>query len=130
MAIGQEEATMAEYKQYITQAQENGTIMISEDVVSTIAAHAVSDVEGVAGIVTKPGADIADLISKNWGKGVKILISEDNSLFIDCSVSIYYGQSVVDTAQAVQAAIVNAVESMTGVKVHTVNVNVCGIIRK
>ena len=110
---------MAEYKQYITQAQENGIIMISEDVVSTIAAHAVSDVEGVAGIVTKPGADIADLISKNWGKGVKILISEDNSLFIDCSVSIYYGQSVV-----------NAVESMTGVKVHTVNVNVCGIIRK
>lgn len=121
---------MAEYKQYITQAQENGTIMISEDVVSAIAVHAISDVEGVAGVVTKPGADIADLISKNWGKGIKIQISEDNSLAIDCSVSIYYGQSVVDTAHAVQVAIVNAVESMTGVKVHTVNVNVCGIIRK
>ena len=121
---------MAEYKQYITQAQENGTVMISEDVVSTIVEHAVSDVEGVAGIVTKPVADFADLISKNWGRGIKILIAEDNSLTVDCSISICYGQSVVDTAQAVQAAIVNAVESMTGVKVQAVNVNVCGIVRK
>ena len=116
---------MAEYKQYITQAQENGAVMISEDVVCAIVAHAVSDVEGVAGIVSKPGADIADLISKNWGKGVKIYIAEDNSLTVDCNISICYGQSVVETA-----AIVSAVESMTGVKVHEVNISVCGIVRK
>ena len=88
------------------------------------------DVEGVAGIVSKPGADIADLISKNWGKGVKIYIAEDNSLTVDCNISICYGQSVVETAQAAQAAIVSAVESMTGVKVHEVNISVCGIVRK
>ena len=121
---------MAEYKQYINQEQENGSVMISEDVVSTIAEHAVSDVEGVAGIVTKPGADIADFISKNWGRGIKILIAQDDSLSIDCSIAIHYGQSVVEIAQAVQAAIVSAVESMTGVKVTAVNVNVCGIVRK
>ncbi len=121
---------MAEYKQYITQEQESGSVMISEDVVSTITEHAVSDVEGVVGIVTKPGADIADLISKNWGKGIKILIAEDNSLTIDCNVSIFYGQSVVDIAQAVQSSVINAVESMTGVRVTAVNVNVCGIVRK
>ena len=34
---------MAEYKQYITQAQENGAVMISEDVVCAIVAHAVSE---------------------------------------------------------------------------------------
>lgn len=121
---------MAEYKQYMNQDQENGSVMISEDVISTIAAHALSEVEGVAGIVTKPGADIADLISINWGKGIKILIAEDNSLRIDCNISILYGQSVVDIAQAVQSAIINAVESMTGAKVTLVNVNVCGIVRK
>lgn len=49
---------------------------------------------------------------------------------IHCNISICYGQSVVDTAQAVQSAIINAVESMTGVKVTSVNVNVCGIVRK
>lgn len=122
---------MAEYKQYITQAQENGSVMISEDVVAKIAEHALADVEGVAGIVAKPGTDIADLISKkNWGKGMKILISENNALTIDCNVLICYGQSVVDIAEAVQAAVISAVESMTGVKVTAVNVNVCGIVRK
>ena len=39
---------MAEYKQYITQIQENGSVMISEDVVATIVAHALSEVEGAA----------------------------------------------------------------------------------
>lgn len=122
---------MAEYKQYISQKQENGSVMISEDVVSTIAEHAISDVEGVAGIAVKPGTDIADLIGKkNWGKGMKILIAEDNSLTIDCNINVCYGQSVVDVAEATQAAVSSAVESMTGVKVTAVNVNVCGIIRK
>ena len=121
---------MAEYKQYITQAQESGSVLISEDVVATIAEHAVADVEGVVGIITKPVAEIADLISKNWGRGIKLLIAADNSLTIDCNISIFYGQSVVDIAEAVQAAVINAVESMTGVKVTSVNVNVCGIIRK
>ena len=121
---------MAEYKQYLSQEQETGSVMISEDVVSTIAEHAVSDVEGVVGIVSKPGADFADLINKNWGKGIKILIAEDNTMSIDCNIIICYGQSVVDIAQAVQVAVINAVESMTGVKVTAVNVNVCGIVRK
>ena len=41
---------MAEYKQYISQAEENGNVLISEDVVAAIAEHAVSEVEGAAGI--------------------------------------------------------------------------------
>ena len=38
---------MAENKQYITQIQENGSVMISEEVISTIVAHAVAEVEGI-----------------------------------------------------------------------------------
>lgn len=122
---------MAENKQYITQVQENGTVMISEDVVGTIVAHAVSEVEGVVGMSTKPGADIAELIGKkNWGKGLKVVISEDNSLSIDCNVTVAYNQSVVAVAAAVQDTVSAAVESMTGVKVSAVNVNVCGIVRQ
>ena len=59
---------MAEYKQYITQVQDNGKVMISEDVVATIVEHALTDLEGVAGLDTKPGADIADLIGKKPGQ--------------------------------------------------------------
>ena len=48
--------------EYITQIQENGNVMISEDVVSTIATHAIQEVEGVVSLSTKPGSDIADHI--------------------------------------------------------------------
>ena len=73
---------MAEYKQYITQVQDNGNVMISEEVIATIVEHAICEVEGIAGLSVKPGADIADLIGKNWGKGMKIYIGEDNAFQI------------------------------------------------
>ena len=119
---------MAENKTYITQPQENGNVMISEDVICTIVSHAISEVEGVAALSTKPGADIAELIGKkNWGKGMKVTIADDDTLSVDCNVVIAYGQSVVAVAKAVQEAVTAALESMTGVKVACVNVNVCGI---
>ena len=87
---------MAESKQYITQVQENGSVMISEDVVATIVSLAVKEVEGVVGLSTKPGADIAEIIGKkNWGKGMKITIGDDDVLFVDCNIIVAYGQSVV-----------------------------------
>jgi uncharacterized alkaline shock family protein YloU len=119
---------MAENKQYITQVQTNGSVMISEDVIATIIEHAVHEVEGVIGLSTKPGADIAELIGKkSWGKGMKITIAENNELQVDCNVIIAYGQSVVAVAKAIQETITAALESMTGVKVSGVNVNICGI---
>ena len=119
---------MADNKQYITQVQNNGNVMISEDVVATIIEHAVHEVEGVIGLSTKPGADIAELIGKkNWGKGMKITIAENNELHVDCNVIVAYGQSVVNVATAIQGAICSALEAMTGVKVAGVNVNICGI---
>lgn len=120
---------MAEYKQYITQVQENGNVMISEDVIETIVAETVAEVEGIHGLDVKPGADIADLIGKNWGKGMKIHIGEDNELTISCNVQIVYGSSVIEVAKNAQTAIASAVENAAGVKVKEVNVNVCGIVR-
>ena len=122
---------MAENKQYITQPQENGLVMISEDVVSTIANYALNEIEGFAGLAPKPGSDIVELIGKkNWGKGIKVTISENDELTIDCNVLISYGASVVNVAKAVQTAVCSALESTTGAKVLGVNVNVCGIVRK
>ena len=121
---------MADSKQYIVQEQENGTVLISEDVLSTIIAQAISEVEGVIGLSTKPGADIADIIGKkNWGKGVKIDI-DNNQLTVNCNLVVAYGQNVVTVAAAAQEAMRNALESMANVKLAAVNVNVCSIVRK
>ncbi len=121
---------MAENKQYITQVQEDGSVMISEDVIATIVEQAAEGVEGVVGLSSKPGADIAELIGKNWGKGLKINIRQDDTLTIECNILVAYGQSVATVACAVQDAVACAVESMTGVKAESVDVNVCGIIRQ
>ena len=122
---------MADNKQYIIQNRENGSVQISEDVITTIVAHATEDVEGVVGLNVKPGADIIDLIGKkNWGKGLKITIDEENCLSVDCNITVAYGQSVVEVASAVQASVSNALEAMAGVQISSVNVNVCGIVRQ
>ena len=122
---------MAENKNYVTQTRENGSVLISEDVITTIVAHAVEEVEGVVGLNAKPAADIIEMIGKKgWGKGLKITIGEEDALTIDCNVNVAYGQSVVSVANAVQEAVSNALESIAGVKIAAVNVNVCGIVRQ
>ncbi len=120
---------MAENKQYITQEQENGRVMISEDVVSAIALHAVNEIEGFAGLANKPGPDISDLIGKKH-KGIKVTINENNEILVECNVMVAYGQSVVAMAQNIQKTITSAVESTTNAKVLSVDVNVCGIVRQ
>ena len=121
---------MAEYKQYITQTQENGNVMISENVVAAIVANSLAEVDGIGSLGTKPGIGVQDFDSKkHWGKSLKVLIAEDNSVSIDCSLMIRYGFSVVDVAAAAQQNITVNVESTTGVKVSNVNINVCGIVR-
>lgn len=111
---------MAEYKRYITQIQENGNVMISDDVVAAITQHALSEVEGAA---------FQGDVKKHWNKSMKILIADDNSVAISVNITVTYGHSVVDVANNVQNTLTAAVENMTGVKVSEVNVNICGIVR-
>ena len=113
---------MAENKQYINQTMENGNVMISEDVIATIVAHAVGEVEGVAGL--------SNASIKSRGKSMRITISQEDELSIECNIIVIYGQSVFDAAKAVQTAIGNAVLAMTGITVKAINVNVIGIVRK
>ena len=115
---------MAEYKQYITQIQQGGNVMISEDVITTIVEHTLTEVEGVV----KGGSEVVG--KKHWGKGLRVAINEDNSLNIGCNIIVAYGQSVVEIAKSVQEAIESAVESVTGTTVKEVDVNVCGIAKK
>lgn len=118
---------MAENKQYITQTQEKGAVMISEEVVATIVISALKDVKGVVGIGGKLGFDLTSI--KNWAKALQITISENNKVRIDCNVIAAYGQTVMETAKSAQNAVTEAVMNTTGVKPAAVNINVCGIAR-
>ncbi len=104
---------MAENKDYVTTQLENGTVNINEDVIVTVIAAALRDVEGVVN-------------AKNDKKNIRVVLGED-SVSIDCGLVLLYGHSVVEIAKNVQNAVTSAVESMTGIRVSCVDVNVTGI---
>ncbi len=119
---------MAENKEYFSQTFENGSIQISEEVVASVAAAAVLEVEGVCGLSSNISTDIAEMLGvKTLSKGIRLTADESGALRIDCNVAVNFGQSVFALAKAVQEAVKSNVESVTGLNVSQVNVNVCGI---
>ena len=118
---------MSEKNEYLVQPVDKGTINISEEVVAAIAAVAVSEVDGVFGLSSSFTADLKELVGKkNLSKGVKLSI-EDKIVTVETFVVITYGYEIPTVAAAIQENVTGAVESMTGLKVAAVNVDVCGI---
>jgi uncharacterized alkaline shock family protein YloU len=102
---------------YITRPAEEGSVSISEDVIATIAAEALSNIDGV-----RPAAH-----AKKNGRTVKVKVTDDK-ITLECSVVVEYGKSVQETAKKAQAEIADAVSSMTGFEISSVNVIVSGIV--
>ena len=115
---------MADGKEYISKTGEDGSVNISEDVISIIAMEAMREVEGFGSISNPLSKDLAELIGKkSAARGVSVLPEED-SVSIDVFISVKYNYSVVQVSQAIQEAIRNSVEDMTGIPVKAVNVQV------
>ena len=118
---------MSESKEYLVHDVEKGTVNISEEVVAAIAAVAVSEVEGVFGLSSSFTSDLKELLGKkNLSKGVKLSIEEE-IVTVECFVVVTYGYEIPTVADAIQENVKSAVESMTGLKVASVHVDVCGI---
>lgn len=118
---------MAENKNYIVQPQEGGNILISEDVIASIAALAVREVAGVYGLSVTASLDLSSILGKkNLSKGIRVTLKE-NEVEIGCNLVVQMGQPVMTVAKNVQDGIVAEVESMTGIRPAKVNVNVCGV---
>lgn len=119
---------MTELKNYVTHQDEHGEIHISEEVLGAIAAAAAQEVEGVAGLSANLGADIAERLGKkNLSKGVRVLVEGDKAS-ISLSILMTYGCKIAEVGQAVQEGVRTAVESMAGLSISTVNVNVAGMV--
>ena len=117
----------------------SGTITISEDVIAIIAGTAAIEVEGVVGAShnLKDIKDVKDIKSikggiagflgyKSLSKGVKVEVA-DGEARIEMNVSTLFGAKIHETAEKVQQNVKNAVETMTGLEVTVVNVNVSSV---
>ncbi len=113
--------------QLIIKGNAHGSIRISEEVVKIIAGLAATEVPGVAGMSGGlAGGIVEKLGKKNLSRGVKAEVGEKEAM-IDIYVIIDYGAQIQEVALQIQNSVKNAVESMTGLKVLDVNVNVQGI---
>lgn len=118
---------MAENKDYLVQEQESGSILISEEVIASIASLAVREVEGVYGLSMTQTLDLSNILGKkNLRKGIRVVITEEG-VTISCNLIVKMGSAVMTVAQSVQTAIADEVAAMTGVRPLRVNVNVCGV---
>ncbi len=118
---------MGEHKEYVTLPDEKGQINISEDVIAVVASAALLEVDGVAGAAANLGKELGELLGrKNASKGVKLQM-DDGGITVDTFITVLYGHNITKVSAAVQDAIASAVESMTGLTVNAINVNVCGV---
>lgn len=111
-----------------TSETESKGIQIANDVISTIAGKAVSEVKGVAGMAGGFAGGISEVLSgkKNLSKGIKADINE-NEAKIDVNIIVEYGVRIPDVAFEIQNRVKKAIETMTGLKVTSVNVHVQGV---
>lgn len=108
-------------------AEEIGTVRIADDVVSTIIAYAVMEVDGVAGLQGNTGEGFlrkAGMKRPNMGVRVDM---EDGNVRADISITMDYGYNIPATCSKIQTRVKQAVESMTGLHAEDVNVRIAGI---
>lgn len=108
---------------------EHGTTSISSSVVAKIAGLATQEIPGVQAMGKTMSRAFGSLKAKLPGasesseQGVSVEVGERQAA-VDIDIVAYYGQSIVETATAIRENVIDRIESMTGLEVVEVNVNV------
>ena len=107
---------------------DESTIKISNDTVATYAGIAISEIPGDYGM-SGTFAGITEAISgkKNYAKGIKVDIADNKTAKIDVNIIVEYGARIPEVAFEIQTKVKKSVETMTGLKVSSVNVNIQGV---
>ena len=104
-----------------------GTVTFANEVLATIAGVAVVDIPGVAGMCGGFKDGIVELLGKkNLTKGVKVTLNE-NIVNVDVQIVVDFGVCVPEVCKNLQESVCKALETMTGLKVNSVNVLIQGV---
>ncbi len=107
------------------QEQESiGQVNIAEEVIATIACLSATEVKGVAGMSGGISGGIAEVLGKkNLSKGVKVELKH-NMIYLHLNLIVDYGIAIPEIAWEIQDKVKNMVETMTAMKVATVDIHV------
>jgi len=104
-----------------------GQIQIADEVISVIAGTAALEIDGVVAAPHTFAKDVAEILGKkNLAKGVKVNVN-GSEVKIDLNMIVKFGCKIQDVSAEVQRRVATAVETMTGLTVAEVNVNVSGV---
>jgi uncharacterized alkaline shock family protein YloU len=104
-----------------------GRIEIAPEVLATIAHHAVLRVEGVSRMAAIP-ADIARMFRRATRQDGILLDLSDNQVKFSIYVIMEPQASVLETSRQVQSAVVEAIDTLVGIPVDSVNVHVEDVV--
>ncbi len=103
---------------------------IASSVVAKIAGMATQEIPGVQGMGKSLTRTLGALRTKLPGagapattQGVSVEVGERQTA-VDIDIVAYYGQSIVETANAIRENVIERIEAMTGLEVVEVNVSV------
>ena len=106
---------------------QNGELIIADDVIAIIAGISATEVPGVASMAGGwSGEIIARMGIRDLSKGVKIEV-DGEQVSVLLSLNVKYGYSIPEVSADVQEKVAQAIESMTGLTVVEVNVHVQGV---
>ncbi|MGN1202648.1 MAG: Asp23/Gls24 family envelope stress response protein [Eubacterium sp.] len=105
-----------------------GELVISNEVISSIAINAAKDVDGISSFYTGP-VDVVNTIKQGSLRVMSpVRIMQDGDEFsISIYVNIAPGKKFQTVATEVQTAVKESIQNMTGKLVNKVNVIVAGI---
>ncbi|MGI6357572.1 MAG: Asp23/Gls24 family envelope stress response protein [Bacillota bacterium] len=108
---------------------EIGQIIISDEVIATIAGIAALECYGLVGMCSRSKLkdNFVELLGReNLSRGVEVSV-DDNHMEISLYIIVGYGTKISEVAQNVMDTVKYTVENLVGLQVDQVNVNVQGV---
>lgn len=108
----------------INKSRNSGNLVISEDVIASIAVNASKDVEGVSGFAPRP-VNLQNFykFSDSASKYVDVIMS-DTDIKVHIYLKVKQDAKIQQLSEQVQQNIKNAVQNMTGTMVSEVDVTI------
>lgn len=109
-------------------SNEYGKVIISQEVIETLAGLAAMECYGLVGMSSRNMQDgIADLLGwENISKGIAVDIEEDK-VSLELNIIVEYGTNIQEVANNVMDRVKYVVEDKIGIGVQKINVNVQGV---
>ncbi len=115
------------YKTLELNTNDIGEVLISSEVVASIAGLAALEADGVQSTIGSMANELVGKLGvRNFGKGVKAVI-ENDEVNVDMNINMKYGYNILKTCSQVQDKVKQAVEGMTGLTVNNVNIYISGV---